>query len=229
MDVPGFYGRALTPEHARSQHVGSGIFESNKQPALPSPDRDICDRFSFECSAKGSGDMTFASDEATEASRCSDPDSPSEASVDSIDFDYAFDFIPDALNDIVLDAEYMISTTEASLPPFGPITRQAAVGPPRSPKRSPQPCTLGDCKRTFKRPSDLTRHQLDIHERGTVIYKCNDCRYGKFGRKDKIKEHCRRQKHDGFAIISVASNPEAAAEVHSSRRWNRARSNARDL
>jgi hypothetical protein len=96
------------------------------------------------------------------------------------------------------------------------ITPQPAILPQRRPKQPRSTCK--SCNRTFSRPSDLIRHQQDIHEIGSFIYKCKVCKHAKFGRRDKVKEHCKSQKHGEVLVVEVASNPEVAFAVHSSRR-----------
>ena len=98
---------------------------------------------------------------------------------------------------------------------------QPALGPPRKPPSPRQACSM--CKKTFSRSSDLIRHQQDVHERSTFIFKCNECRHGKFGRRDKMLEHCRNHKHDGgFSKVEVVSNADVASALHTSCRRKKA-------
>ena len=96
------------------------------------------------------------------------------------------------------------------------IARQPAILPQRKPKQPRSTCDV--CKKTFGRPPDMVRHQRDIHETGSFIYKCQVCKHGKFGRRDKMVAHCKLQDHGEVLVVEVASNPEVAFAIHASRR-----------
>jgi hypothetical protein len=59
----------------------------------------------------------------------------------------------------------------------------------------------------------MVRHQQDIHERSSVVYKCNGCKYAKFGRRDMMLMHCRTLRHEGFSVVDVSCDPNAVASV----------------
>ena len=65
-------------------------------------------------------------------------------------------------------------------------------------------CDIGPCRATFRRPSDLRRHQDDVHRLGQKMYRCDTCGYAKRRRCDKVKEHCEKLKHRGFSVAAEA-------------------------
>ena len=70
-------------------------------------------------------------------------------------------------------------------------------------------CNFGGCTVSSGRLADLKRHQEDVHRQGEIVYKCDEpgCPYAKMGRSDKVREHCKKRKHQGFSAVEASSVP----------------------
>ena len=182
---------------------------------LSSATEDSIDYSRFGGPADAWSDMSFTSSQATETNDNSITDTTSNASVVCNSADAKIQPMTLILDNSTRDKTLAAACHKASLVAAS-LTPQPAALPQRKPKRPRSTCD--SCKRTFSRPSDLERHRKDIHESGNFIYKCKVCKHGKFGRRDKMKEHCKRLEHGEVSVVEVASNPEVAFAVHSSRR-----------
>lgn len=89
----------------------------------------------------------------------------------------------------------------------------------RKSNRDRHQCSLSNCRKSFTRLSDLQRHQNDKHRLGNTMYQCNGCEYAKYGRRDKVMEHCTKMQHGGFSALDLTGEELAPQLPRETQEW----------
>lgn len=175
---------------------------------------------SSQCSTEGFTNLSVASDKGADSINSPAFNDPAETPPMTELADESLLALPSTFRELFDNDIFAEVSLEPSPRSKKSLVPERAIGPLRQSAPPRQTCQF--CGKTFSRISDMVRHEQDIHERGRVVYKCNGCKHGKFGRRDKMIEHCRTLKHRGFSAVDVSCDPETAAAVHSSCRRKKA-------